>query len=67
MDQNNEIDGHIEMLKEQAFRNANDIKSIFLEIRNIIDDKEKQIIEGITNILEKEESYLTDKKTNNTT
>eukprot|EP00347_Sterkiella_histriomuscorum_P003080 403365667 len=65
-DQNTDIKGHLEMLKEQSTKNTVDIKLVFQEIRKVIDEKENQIISTIQKSLEKEEMYLMDRfKSNN--
>ena len=49
------------MLKEQALKNTADIRVVFQEIRDIINEKELQYVENIQKLLEKEEMYLVDK------
>ena len=44
---NSEIQGHMEMLKEQALKNTHDIRVLYQEIRSIIDEKEASILHQI--------------------
>jgi hypothetical protein len=53
------------MLKEQANRNTSDIRLIYQEIRDILEEREEVALLDISNNLKREEEDLHSKKTSN--
>ena len=57
-EQNFNIEGHTTMLKDQAAANIEAIKTIYSDIRKMIEDKENQVLDNIQGLLKKEEEGL---------